>query len=504
MERLAVATSGESAAAPRVWPLAALGAAALPLYAWAAWLGDLMAHPAEFAALFVVLCVLHAAACWYATRRLGAPAAWRRATPIVLPLLLFALLSRLIFVPATPSLSDDFFRYVWDGYIQGRGYNPYRSPPDAPELVPLRDDDYWPRINRKAQTSAYPPFAELVFRGLALVRPFDSLVFKLAFLALDLLTIALILALLRQRGQSPALAVIYAWHPLLPFEFVASAHIDVLAVALLALALFLQARGRPTLAGVALGLATLTKLYPGLLLPAFCRRGQWRLPLAAVATVIAGFIPALVTGDSNFRQLPTYLDEEGYDTGHRFVPLTLLRLAVPVPAAAYIALAGLALTGLSLWLWTRPAPLDVPRRALLLGSAIMVLVTPAYPWYFAWLLPLVALAPAFGVLYLIGAAALAYPLWYWPTGRLQLLPYHLAHYLPVYLSLAWGWRRGSGAWPRLSPARARGGASPGVSGARHGVPAIEPALVPARNPGDNAPGSARIPSPDPRSGRSDA
>jgi predicted outer membrane lipoprotein len=235
--------------------------------------------------------------------------------------------------------------------------------------------------------------------------------------------------------------------PLLPFEFVASAHIDVLAVALLTLALYLQARDRPTLAGIALGLATLTKLYPGLLLPAFCRRGQWRLPLATVATVIAGFIPALVTGDSNFRQLPTYLDEEGYDSGQRFVPLSFLRLAIPFPNAAYIAMAGLALVALSLWLWTRPAPLDVPRRALLLGTAIMLLATPNYPWYFAWLLPLVTLVPTVGVLYLITSAALIYPLWYWPTGILPLLPYYVGQYVPAYVMLAREWRRGRHAQP---------------------------------------------------------
>src|SRR5438270_550674 len=77
-----------------------------------------------------------------------------------------ALAYRLIFVPAVPSLSDDFFRYVWDGHVQRQGYSPYRSPPDAPEVAPLRDGYYWPKINRKGQTSAYPPLAELVFEAL--------------------------------------------------------------------------------------------------------------------------------------------------------------------------------------------------------------------------------------------------------------------------------------------------------------------------------------------------
>ena len=440
-----------AAPAPRLWPLIALGAAALPLYGWAARLGDLLVHPVAFAALFVGLCALYAAACRYATRHLPVAPARRQALPFLAVLLLFALAYRLIFVPATPALSDDFFRYVWDGYIQGQGYTPYRYPPNAPELVPLRDDDYWPRINRKAQTSAYPPFAELAFRGLSLIRPFNSLVFKVAFVALDLATILLLLALLRARGQSPALALIYAWHPLLPFEFVASAHIDVLAVMLLTLALYFQVRGRPALAGIALGLATLTKLYPGLLLPAFCRRGEWRLPLATIATVLIGFIPALVSGDSNFRQLPTYLDEEGFDSGGRYVPLNLLRLLLPLPTAVYIVLAGLTLVGLSLRLWTRPAPLDVPRRALLLGLAIMLLVTPSYPWYFAWLLPLLALVPSLGALYLVGAAAIIYLLWNWPTGRLNLQPFHIWQYVPTYGLLAWAWWRGRTGVPHPPP-----------------------------------------------------
>lgn len=119
MERVAVAspvapTESAGAAARRTWPLVALGAAALPCYAWAAWRGDLAARPVEFAALFVALCLLHAAAAWWATRPGRTADDWRRPLPLAVPIVLFALLYRLLFVPATPSLSDDFFRYVWD------------------------------------------------------------------------------------------------------------------------------------------------------------------------------------------------------------------------------------------------------------------------------------------------------------------------------------------------------------------------------------------------------
>ncbi len=139
--------------------LLALGLAGLPLYVAAYQLGSLPYHPWSFALLFATLCALHAAACWLVVRH-GVALPLR---PALLVLGVLALAYRLVFVPAVPSLSDDFFRYVWDGHIQRAGYSPYRYPPAVPELASLRDGYYWPKVNRKEQTSAYPPFAELVY-----------------------------------------------------------------------------------------------------------------------------------------------------------------------------------------------------------------------------------------------------------------------------------------------------------------------------------------------------
>ena len=39
-----------------------------------------------------------------------------------------------------PRMTDDFYRYAWDGRVQAAGVDPYRYPPTAPELDRLRDD----------------------------------------------------------------------------------------------------------------------------------------------------------------------------------------------------------------------------------------------------------------------------------------------------------------------------------------------------------------------------
>src|ERR1044071_5648462 len=73
----------------------------------------------------------------------------RASGSIVLIAIVFAVLFRLSIIFAPPYLSDDIYRYIWDGRVQAAGINPYRYVPAAPELVQLRDDDIYPKVNRR-------------------------------------------------------------------------------------------------------------------------------------------------------------------------------------------------------------------------------------------------------------------------------------------------------------------------------------------------------------------
>src|SRR5680860_909161 len=46
--------------------------------------------------------------------------------------LVAAVILRVIFLPGAPSLSDDIYRYEWDGRVQQAGINPYRFAPNDP------------------------------------------------------------------------------------------------------------------------------------------------------------------------------------------------------------------------------------------------------------------------------------------------------------------------------------------------------------------------------------
>jgi alpha-1,6-mannosyltransferase len=329
----------------------------------------------------------------------------RRASPLWLILMLSVLL-RLPLLASPPYLSKDVYRYVWDGRVQAAGMNPYRYLPAASELRVLRDERIYPNIDRRTYAlTIYPPAAQLFF--LATTRISESVTWmKASMLAWEGLAIALLLLTLRRAGQPEALVLLYAWHPLALWEFASSGHIDAAAIACCLGALLARVRHRNALAGVALGIGTLFKLYPVALLPAFWRPGDRRMPLALAATMAVGYSPYLGAGPRVLGFLPDYLHEEGLLSssreGSRYYLLQLAEtLGADVGSAAYLVPAGLALATLSVWICLLRKPRhDFAGGALLLASAEVLAFSPHYAWYFAWLMPLAAMTTAVPVLLL--------------------------------------------------------------------------------------------------------
>jgi hypothetical protein len=91
-----------------------------------------------------------------------------------------------------------------------------------------------------------------------------------------------IIQLLASFGFARQRALIYAWHPLVVWEFAGSGHLDALAIAFIALALLARRKRYETLTGFLLACATCVKLFPVVLFPALYERWSWKMPLAFV------------------------------------------------------------------------------------------------------------------------------------------------------------------------------------------------------------------------------
>jgi alpha-1,6-mannosyltransferase len=332
-------------------------------------------------------------------------------------ILAIAAVLRLTVLAAPPFLSSDVYRYVWDGRVIAAGINPYRYIPADPHLAQLRDPVIFPKINRSTYApTIYPPAAEAIF--FAVTRISESVTaMKLAMVGFETIAVLLLLRLLIAAGLPAVRIIVYAWHPLPVWEFAGNGHIDAAIVAFVALALWSHRRCRGWLTGLALVAGTLVKLYPVVLFPALWRplgrRWEWRMPALFAVVLVLAYLPFLGVGWQVVGFLPGYLAEEGFTgSGGGFYPWSVAKAALPlagVPDMAYLIIAGVIVAALGACIVTRRASAgsDVSGAALL-AAAFMFLLSPHYPWYFAWLVVFACLLPWASLLWLTLASFLLY------------------------------------------------------------------------------------------------
>jgi hypothetical protein len=340
----------------------------------------------------------------------------RFAMPSLWFVLAVAVLMRVAPLLAPPFLSNDMYRYIWDGWVQSAGINPYRYIPADAHLAFLRDQVIYPNINRATYAhTIYPPAAEMIFWAITQVKLPAVLGMKLCLLGFEALGVFATIRLLDAARLPRGNILIYAWNPLPVWEFASSGHVDAIAVGFVALALLFAATSRPVRAALALGLATLTKFLPVILLPVLWRRWDWRFAACFTGVVVLLYVPFLGVGGGVFGFLGGYGAQEGIASGNGIFLLSVVARVFVLPddaAKIYLAVLACALLALAAaMVFGRAGPVT-PRvlagRFMLLAGLVMLELSPHYPWYFAWLLIPACILPASSILYLVTASFLLY------------------------------------------------------------------------------------------------
>jgi hypothetical protein len=330
----------------------------------------------------------------------------------------FAAVFRLSILFAPPYLSDDIYRYVWDGRVQAAGINPYRYIPADPSLEKLRDEAIYPKINRKDfAPTIYPPVAQVIF--FLVTRVSQSVTWmKAALVGFEALTAWVLIVLLASFKLPRERVLIYAWNPILVWEIAGSGHVDAAAIAFIAIALLARRRRMETVTGVALACAVLIKLYPIVLFPALYRRWSWKMPLALAGSIVIGYLPYLNVGLMGvLGYLPGYTKEEGIESGSRFYLVSVARRVFGennVPSKVYLIASGVVLLSLALWCLWKPERDETSyiKRAFVLAATFTFLLSPHFTWYFAWLVPFLCWMPLIPFFYLTTVSFVYYRLWF--------------------------------------------------------------------------------------------
>ncbi len=368
-----------------------------------------------------------------------------------------ALLLRGLLLATSPSLSDDVFRYVWDGKVRNAGIDPYRFPPSAPELAPLRDS-LWNGINAKTMRTPYPPMAEALFALAYRLVPDSLKAMQLLATAFDMGVVLLLIPMLTRFGLDPRRVLIYAWNPLVLLQFAHSAHYDAVMILSLLGAIYLLALGKKGLSAGLMGVSVLVKLVPLVAAPPFLLLWGVGGSVTAGVVVVTGMVPWLVASGGAGGVLSEASDARFNDSLGYLLTRGLERVTANPDAAARAVGAGLLLlSALSLlvWFWRR----GVDWKMLLLSSywmlGLFILVNAVVePWYLTWIVPFLCftlgagrrglprLNPSLGWLLLSGFIVLT-DLTYLPgVGNSLWVWVRAVEYLPLYGLLAlWVLRR---------------------------------------------------------------
>jgi len=366
-------------------------------------------------------------------------------------IILFSLLFRLIILPGELIHENDIYRYIWDGKVTLHGINPYKYAPadvfmydngyvddyydeyhevtieakafsgkdvqNLEVLLELRDENpiFYNRIGHWQVPTIYPPMTQLLLTLPVWTNSYSIVLMKFFFVLFDIAGFFLIIGLLNHFHKNPCMSIIYGWSPLVLFEIANGGHYDSIPIFLTLLSLFLYVKRRQWGGTCILALATLSKLFSGVLLPILIRPLKKRYVLFFGLVIIAFYVPFIIWDQTGirgvFQGLMMYNQQWSYNSSLFALIYILLenissdltQTLIPskiVAGCLYLIVLAILIIKKS------KNDLDTIHKCFLAIAILFILNPVADAWYFCWVIPFLCFFP--------------YKSWYLLSGLLML------------------------------------------------------------------------------------
>jgi len=188
-------------------------------------------------------------------------------------LLGLGVLVRVCLIFCFPNLSDDIYRFYWDGKLILAGYNPYGVlPTEALNFnVEGLSKDIYHQLNSPNYYTIYPPINQIYFALGALADDIGNaaVIMKILVFLTELFGLFFIIKLLDIAGRDSIYSMFYFLNPLVIIEGLGNLHFEVAMIAFLAGGLYFLFTQRQVLGSLFFALSIGIKLLPLMLLPYF-------------------------------------------------------------------------------------------------------------------------------------------------------------------------------------------------------------------------------------------
>ena len=336
----------------------------------------------ELAGCYIILFGLMGAI-WYLGRE------WKDDKPI----LIAGILARAMLLFSIPNLSDDFYRFLWDGGLIAEGLNPYLSKPEnlagSTELT-AGQNELFQKMNSRQYYTVYPPVLQAWFWVSATVGGTlgkGVFILKLGIVLAETGTMLLLKKLQRVIRLSKNALWLYILNPFVITELAGNIHFEAFMIFFVLLAIWQLHKGRWWAGAIFFVFSVMAKLLPLMLLPFLIKRLGWKkfFLFSGVCTLLGVlmFLPFyhqdLVAGPS--KSLGHYYDHFEFNASLYYLFTAIFRSVKR--SAIGIILVGMA--GATILLG---AGLDrnkqfekLAGRFLFVLMAYYVCATTVHPWY---------------------------------------------------------------------------------------------------------------------------
>ncbi len=208
-----------------------------------------------------------------------------------------------------PNLTDDFYRFIWDGQLITHGINPYVITPTEFIQHNYLNKDFnglneqlYAQLNSKEYFTIYPPLSQCLFSIATILsigpqngihnELMNIVILKLFIFLFEVGTILLIPKILKLLNLPATLQLIYVLNPLIIIELTGNLHFEAMMIFFLVFALYLLLKNNLTLSAIVFGFSIGAKLWPIMLLPLFFKYLSFRKALQY--SIVSGVISVIV------------------------------------------------------------------------------------------------------------------------------------------------------------------------------------------------------------------
>ncbi|WP_436517595.1 glycosyltransferase 87 family protein [Ekhidna sp. To15] len=318
---------------------------------------------------------------------------------------------RVLLFLSLPTLSDDLYRFIWDGTLLKNGIHPFEALPGSylNQGIEGISQELFEKLNSPNYFTIYPPLNQLIFWVSVTIAKGDWLVsantIRIILYAADVGSFFLLRRLLQHYGKSQSLAYWFWLNPLVILEFTGNLHFEGLVIFFVLLGVYCFEKNKKWFSAIGFGLAIGTKLLPLIYLPFLFLKGlkekKWLIPIGAGIIGIATLLPLF---NETFiiamrESLDLYFRSFEFNASIYFIAREIgfwiygyNKIALIGPLLSVFSVVSILTVSVigTLKKWS------VPKTLMFVLTAYLLFATTVHPWY---ILPLVALGILSGYWY---------------------------------------------------------------------------------------------------------